>query len=52
MKRRRTDNPMDMASDDPFHFCPLGFLSFSLLPLMTPFSFVHWLDCPYSLYDL
>jgi hypothetical protein len=25
-----------MASDDPFHFCPLGFLSFSLLPLMSP----------------
>jgi hypothetical protein len=41
-----------MASDDPFHFCPLGFLSFSLLPLMSPFSFVHWLVCPSSLYDL
>ena len=40
-----------MASDDPFHFCPLGCLSFSLCPLMSPFSFVHWLVCP-SLYDL
>ena len=41
-----------MASDDPFHFCPLGCLSFSLLPLMSPFSFVHWLVCPSSLYYL
>ena len=41
-----------MASDDPFHFCPLSCLSFSLLPLMSPFSFVHWLVCLSSLYDL
>ena len=42
-----------MTSDDPFLFCPLGCLPFfSLWPLMTPFSFVHWLVCPSSLYDL
>ena len=41
-----------MASDDPFLFCPLGCLSFFLWPLVTPFSFVHWLVCPSSLYDL
>ena len=42
-----------MASDDPFLFCPLGYLSFfSLWPLMTPFSFVHWVVCPSSLYGL
>ena len=42
-----------MTSDDPFFFCPLGCLSFfSLWPLMTPFSFVHWVVCPSSLYDL
>ena len=41
-----------MTSDDPFLFCPLGFLSFfSLWPLMTPFSLVHWVVCP-SLYDI
>ena len=40
-----------MASDDPFHFCPFGCLSFSLWPLMTLFSFVHWVVCP-SLYGL
>ena len=38
-----------MASDDPFLFCPLGCVSFSLWPLMTPFSLVHWVVCP-SLY--
>ena len=42
-----------MTSDDPFLFSPLGCLPFfSLWPLMTPFSFVHWLVCPPSLYDL
>ena len=42
-----------MTSDDPFLFSPLGCLPFfSLWPLMTPFSFVHWLVCPSSLYDL
>ena len=41
-----------MSSDDPFLFCPLGCLSFSLWPLMTPFSFFHWVFCPSSLYDL
>ena len=41
-----------MASDDPFLFCPLGCLSLSLWPLMSPFSFVHWVFCPSSLYDL
>ena len=41
-----------MASDDPFLFCPLGCLSFSLWPLITPFSFVHWVVCPSSLYGL
>ena len=41
-----------MTSDDPFLFCPLGCLSFSLWPLMTPFSFVHWVVCPSSLYGL
>ena len=40
------------ASDDPFLFCPLGCLSLSLWPLMSPFSFVHWVFCPSSLYDL
>ena len=39
-----------MTSDDPFPFGPLGCLSFSLWPLMTPFSFVHWVVCPSSLY--
>ena len=44
--------PLFMASDDPFLFCPLGCLSFfSLWPLMTHFTFVHWVVCP-SLYDL
>ena len=44
---------LSMASHDPFFFCPLGCLSFfSLWPLMTPFSFVHWVVCPSSLYDL
>ena len=41
-----------VVSDDPSLFCPLGFLSFSLWPLMSPFSFVHWVVCPSSLYDL
>ena len=41
-----------VVSDDPSLFCPLGFLSFSLWPLMSPFSFVHWAVCPSSLYDL
>ena len=42
-----------MASDDPFLFCPLGCLPFfSLWPLMTPLSFVHWVVCPSSLYDI
>ena len=42
-----------MNSDDPFLFYPLGCLSFfSLWPLMTPFSFVRWVFCPSSLYDL
>ena len=41
-----------MASDDPFFFCPLGCLFLSLWPLMSPFSFVHWVVCPSSLYDL
>ena len=41
-----------MTSDDPFLFGPLGCLSFSLWPLMTPFSFVHWVVCPSSLYGL
>jgi hypothetical protein len=63
---KRTDNAMDkrerghrrlsvllfMASDDTYLFCLLGCLSFSLWHLMTPFSFVHWLVCPSSLYDL
>jgi hypothetical protein len=40
-----------MASDEPFLFCSLGCLSFSLWPLMGPFSFFHWVVCP-SLYDL
>jgi hypothetical protein len=35
-----------MASDDPFLFCPLGCLSFFFWPLMTTFSFVHWVFCP------
>ena len=41
-----------MASNEPFLFCPLGCLSFCLWPLMTPFSFVHWVVCPSSLYGL
>ena len=41
-----------MASDEPFLFCSLGCLSFSLWPLMSPFSFVHWVVCPSSLYGL
>ena len=41
-----------MASDDPFLFCPLGCLSFSLWPLMSTFSFVHWVVCPSSLYGI
>ena len=42
-----------MASDDPFLFCPLGCLPFfSLWPLMTLLSFVHWVVCPSSLYDI
>jgi hypothetical protein len=42
-----------MASDEPSLFCPLGCLFFfSLWPLMTPFSFVHWVVCPSSLYGL
>ena len=40
-----------MASDDPFLFCPFGCLSFSLWPLMSLFSLVHWVVCP-SLYGL
>ena len=41
-----------MVSDEPFLFCPLGCLFFSLWTLMTPFSFIHWVVCPSSLYDL
>ena len=41
-----------MASDDPSPFCPLGCLSLSLWPLMNPFSFVHWVVCSSSLYEL
>ena len=41
-----------MTSDDPFLFCPLGCLSFSLWPRMSPLSFVHWVVCPFSPYDL
>jgi hypothetical protein len=56
IKRRRIDNPMDkrksMASDDPFLFCPFGCLSFSLWPLVTPFSFVRWVVSPSSFYGL
>ena len=42
-----------IVSDESFFFCPLGCLSFfSLWRLMSPFSFVHWVVCPSSLYDL
>ena len=41
-----------MTSDDPFLFCPLCCLSFSLWPLITPLSLVHWVVCPSSLYGL
>ena len=40
-----------MTSDDPFLFCPVGCLSFSLWPLMTSLSFIHWVVCP-SIYGL
>jgi hypothetical protein len=50
-KRKGSSEAIKRRTDNPFLFCPLLCLSFSLWPLMTPFSLVHWVVCP-SLYDL